>query len=317
MQLFRRTLFWSDRVFDQGASVHPQFPGHKPISLNEFLDHKMLSLNGRSFSVAEVIDCFANKNGGAHYSPSIPPEFANSLVFGDVKGVNFFAWVLLEIARAVLRVGHHLFSSLLDWELHFDFAVPVLPANRAVLFEASIPETRIKWGLFMDRCGKLEFQAVGAQGNSVTMTSDRTMNLAEPRYLRLTMTLDESFSTFAEMSIDKVRVARAVITQPLFVTSDLLPYDFCVNRSCTSEPQAFSFAMRGVWFNSRDMWETEFQTQAHTKQDRSAEWRLFQPLSFMRSLPDERLLKPSGNITVSPMSELFQNCVDGTGAPSV
>lgn len=53
-----------------------EFPLQEEQKLRDLLDYKLVKYRDKLYSIGDVIEFFANKAGGAHYSKDLPKDFA-------------------------------------------------------------------------------------------------------------------------------------------------------------------------------------------------------------------------------------------------
>lgn len=64
------------------VSLHRELPGQCLITIEKFLDQKILIYEQKRYTPKDVIEFFANKAGGAHFSPDMDQDFTQLLSFG-------------------------------------------------------------------------------------------------------------------------------------------------------------------------------------------------------------------------------------------
>ena len=110
------------------VSIEKELPGQHIVKLEDFLNRKILFFKGREhregkYSVGEIITFFANKAGGAHFSPDLPKDFAQLLSFG-LFGQPVLVKALIQIAQITYHLGLKLLRSLAEFEIHLLAFIP-------------------------------------------------------------------------------------------------------------------------------------------------------------------------------------------------
>ena len=105
------------------VSLERQFPAQKAMLLNEFLDQDLILFKGARYTPRKIIEWYANKASGAHYSSRIPEDFA-ALMTQNLMNIQPLANLLLQIGEATLAAGRKLLRSVVEFEI---YALVVIP----------------------------------------------------------------------------------------------------------------------------------------------------------------------------------------------
>ncbi|MEN3327019.1 MAG: hypothetical protein V7638_1826 [Acidobacteriota bacterium] len=237
-----------------------QFAAQVEKTFSELLEHKILFFNGNTYTAKTVIEWYANKAGGAHYSTRIPEDFA-ALLMQNPFNLQPLATILKQMGDAVLLAGHQLLKKLVNLEIHVIVIVPhqttetIAEVNYLVDWQYEGSSMRLS--LTLNKRLMPSFFASGLQGTWAKVESDRLVDWSVPRHLHAALIIEEDLSTTLELAIDGVRVGRLRIEEPLFVFSDPLDYEAYHNKSVEGAPQEFSFglahlSMHGAELSSLD-----------------------------------------------------------------
>ena len=83
------------------VTLQRQLKAQTKLPLHEFLDLKLIQFKGNVYSPRAIIEWYANKAGGSHYSSKIPEDFAALLAL-NLMNMQPLANLLVQIGDAVL-----------------------------------------------------------------------------------------------------------------------------------------------------------------------------------------------------------------------
>lgn len=238
------------------VTLERQFPAQRAMPLSKFLDEDLILFRGTNYSPRKIIEWYANKAGGAHYSSSIPEDFA-ALMSLNLMNMQPLANLLVQVGEATLAAGRQLLRSVVDFEIYALIVVPEQEpgAVRDVnyLFDSQYEGSGMRISLSLNSRLMPSFFVSGLQGVWARVDCDRMVDWSEPRLLHATLLIEDDLSTTLEIAVDGVRVGRGNIKTPLFVLSDPLDYDSYHNRAADGLPQRFSFAVGQVLMIGREL----------------------------------------------------------------
>jgi hypothetical protein len=226
-----------------------QFAAQLEKSFPQLLEHKILSFNGNNYTAKTVIEWYANKAGGAHYSTRLPEDFATLLLQSPLN-LQPLANILMQLGEAVLLAGHCLVKKLVNLEIHAIIAVPpqspeaLSEAN--YLFDSHYEGSSMRLSLVLNKRLMPSFFARGLQGTWARVDCDRLIDWTAARHLHAALRIEDDLSTILELTVDGVRVGRLRVEEPLFILSDPLDYETFHNKSVAGPPQEFSFGMAHI-----------------------------------------------------------------------
>ncbi len=226
-----------------------QFQAQIEMDFPELIDHEILTFKGNNYTAKSVIEWYANKAGGAHYSTRLPEDFA-ALISGNPLTFQPLANILTQIGDAALLAGRQLLKSLVDLELHALVVVPAQDpsgiADVNYLFDSQYEGSSMRLSLFLNKRLMPSFIARGLQGNWARVDSDRLIDWSAPRHLYAALRIEDDLATAMELAVDGVLVGRLRFEEPIFVLSDPLDYENFQNKSVDGPPQRFSFGLGEV-----------------------------------------------------------------------
>lgn len=238
------------------VSLERQYPAQKRMRLPEFLDENLIVFRGTNYTSRKVIEWYANKAGGAHYSSSLPEDFA-ALMSLNLMNIQPLANLLVQIGEATLAAGRQLLKSVVDFEI---YALVVVPAQEPgavrdvnYLFDSQYEGSGMRISLSLNSRLMPSFFVSGLQGIWARVDCDRMVDWSEPRVLHATLLIEDDLSTTIQLALDGVRVGRSNVKVPLFVLSDPLDYDSYHNKAANGEPQRFAFAVAQVLMFGREL----------------------------------------------------------------
>jgi hypothetical protein len=226
-----------------------QFAAQLEKSFSQLLEHQIVSLKGNNYTAKTVIEWYANKAGGAHYSTRLPEDFANLLLQSPLN-IQPLAHILTQLGDAVLLAGHRLLKKLINLEIHAIVVVPPQPpevlSEANYVFDSQYEGSPMRLSLVLNKRLMPSFFARGLQGTEARVDCDRIIDWSVPRHLHAVLKIDEDISTVLELAVDGVRVGRLRIDEPLFVLSDPIDYETYHNRPVEGPSQEFSFGLAHV-----------------------------------------------------------------------
>jgi hypothetical protein len=112
-----------------------ELPLQEERSLRELLDFELITHGGKPYSVGDLIEFFANKAGGAHYSKDLPKDFAELLSFG-LGGQPVLVNALIQVAQVTLNAGVRFVQAITNFDVHMSVVLredgsPTLPVCSA------------------------------------------------------------------------------------------------------------------------------------------------------------------------------------------
>ena len=237
-------------------TLEHQFHLQRKMQLSDFLDQKLILFRGTKYSPRTVIDWYANKAGGAHYSTNIPEDFA-ALMGLNIMNMQPLANLLVQIGEATLTVGRKLLKAVIEFEI---YALIVVPAQERgaicdvnYLFDSQYEGSDMRISLWLNSRLMPSFLVSGLQGTWVRVDCDRIVDWSEPRLIHTTLLIEDDLSTTLELAVDGVRMGRSNVKAPLFVLSDPLDYDSYHNKAADGQPQRFAFAVGQVLMIGREL----------------------------------------------------------------
>lgn len=217
------------------VSLVKEFPAHEEILLEDLLKKKIVYINDKYWAVQEVIDWFANKAGGAHFDPKMPADFAQLLPL--LKNP------LLQLGEITLLIGHKFIKELADFEIHFLFAVPILPKEKVFLFDAQYSKNGMRISLLLDHLGKLELRLKDIQNNTIAVQSLQMLDWSEVSHIMIRVNIKEDLTTKIEIMFNGQVVAFHAISIPFFISSNIKDYNMFHNRAADGKEQSFEFGL--------------------------------------------------------------------------
>jgi hypothetical protein len=293
------------------VTLERQFPAQREMLLSKFLDEDLILFRGTNYSPRKIIEWYANKAGGSHYSSSIPEDFV-ALMSLNLKNMQPLANLLVQIGEATLAAGRQLLRSVVDFDIYALVVVPEQEAGAVrdvnYLFDSQYEGSDMRISLSLNSRLMPSFFVSGLQGVWARVDCDRMVDWSEPRLLHATLLIEDDLSTTMELAVDGVRVGRGNIKAPLFVLSDPLDYDSYHNRAADGQPQRFSFAVGQVLMIGRDLGPEERANMLLYVSGKRSEPDLrvisYSPEAFARAERGTKHLTSSGQATLKLARDL-------------
>jgi hypothetical protein len=150
------------------------------MELKKFLNHKIILFREKHYTPKQLIEFYANRAGGAHYSRSLPAELGGLVRF-NIAGLQPVAIALLQIGQATLDAGRTLLKRLVDFEIHAVVFIPKQEvANQAYLFDSQYMGSQMRISLLVNKSLTPIFFVSGLQGTRFGISSDRIIDWSGP-----------------------------------------------------------------------------------------------------------------------------------------
>jgi hypothetical protein len=213
------------------VTLEQELPAQSLTTTEAFLDKQILIYNERPYSVTDIIAFFANKAGGAHYSPDLPKDFSELMSFG-LSDQPVLVNALLQIAEVTYLLGVRLLKSQADFELHTLIYMPEQQLKQAAyILDHVHPETRMRISFTVEPSMKVRFGVRDIQGLTAIVGSDRLFDWTRAHHFILILVIENDLSTKLSIIFDGEVVSKVVVPYPLFVASDAVQYQRYQNRS--------------------------------------------------------------------------------------
>ncbi len=228
------------------VSIERQHPAQRKMLLNDFLDQDLILFSGTCYTPRNVIEWYANKAGGAHYSSRIPDDFAQLMML-NIRSIKPVASLLVQIGESILAAGIKVLKSVVDLEIYALVAVPVQKPvcikEVNYLFDFQYQGSRMQVSIVLDSRLTPSFLVTDLKGDCASVVSDRMIDWSEPRLIQAALLIEDDLSTTLELSVDDVRIGRCSVKSPLFVLSDPVDYEFCCNKAVDGQDQEIGFGV--------------------------------------------------------------------------
>lgn len=294
------------------VTLQRQFNAQRKLKIIEFLDLKLIQFRGNAYSPRTVIEWYANKAGGSHYSSKIPEDFAALLAL-NMMNMQPLANLLVQIGDVVLATGRNLLRSTIELEIYALVVVPIQPDGAIqdvnYLFDSKYEGSEMRLCILLNARLMPSFFASGLQGTWARVDCDRLIDWSEPRLIHATLVIEEDLSTTLQLAIDGVRVGRTNVKAPLFVLSGPLDYASYHNKGFDDPPQNFTFGVGSVVMISRELGPDDRANMllymGRKRADPELKVMLYNPQAFGLAEKGTKNLTISGHATLRHVRELL------------
>lgn len=163
-------------------SLEQELEAQKQISMEKFLDHKILFYNGKTYTTRQVLEFFANKAGGTHYAADLPKDFAELISFG-VFDQPVLVNALYQVGAITYELGLRLLRRLADFEMHLLILVPPQDLKEpAYVFDSKYPDSAMRIFYRFDPGLKPRFGVTSIQNIHAEVGSDRLIDWKKPHH---------------------------------------------------------------------------------------------------------------------------------------
>jgi len=218
-------------------TLEQELPAQTLITVEKFLNREIVVFKERPYLAKDIIAFFANKAGGAHYSPDLPQDFAQLLSFG-LSGQPVLVNALLQMADVTYRLAVRLLKLQTDLEIHILIFVPPQDVKQPVyVIDNKYPDSPMRIFCRVEAGMKLSFGVISIQGIQAIVGINRLIDWSRPHHFTLSLVIEDDLSTQLVIASDGEKVAKLNVPHPLFVSNDPLQYRSYQNRS-DEEPNA-------------------------------------------------------------------------------
>jgi hypothetical protein len=278
------------------------------MSLTQVLGHKIVRYRTRTYRVRDIIEFYANKAGGSHYSPDIPKDFAEilSMTFG---GQTMLGSGLQQIASLVLESGLQIFKRLVEFEVNAAAWIPRQDlSSPAYLIDHLYPGTpmRVAVGLLPDM--RLFFAVRGLNGERLDASLDG-VNWTKAHQLSFSHALKAGLRSELSIAIDGTVLTTETGEAPILVLNDPREYQGFLNRSQEDSGAGMTMGLIEQTCHAAFLSQSERAKIAryfrHRLSKNGTKAIVFKPGQYGSSAPGTKDLRMTGQPTVADLSELL------------
>ena len=216
------------------------------VPLHELHSRKLIRFEGQDFSLRQIVEFFAHKAGGAHYSKSVPESFARIFTIGvpDMFSArDALINALGQIARAVYETGVDLVRRVTDLDLYLDLGV-LSDVPLSHLLDAAYPDSPMRLSIALGQDRHLVVQAVGINGHGLAVRVPELISWVEPHLVHVSIRHTDELVTVLRVAIDdEVVAAEARSQNPVFLPSQIRDYDMFINKAVDGDVTGSAMAL--------------------------------------------------------------------------
>lgn len=276
-----------------------QFEGQRELTFDQVLLEPFVLYDDVEYSAKTIIEWFANKAGGSHYSGSMPSQFAEMLTL-KLGNIDPLRQILLQLAEATLVAGRKLLRAAVQHELHLLLAVPSRPKSDVFLIDAAYPGSPMRMSILLDGRGTPVVRLVGIDGSWINLVGNRLVTWENVRHLHVSVSVDDDLYTRADLHLDGESLGAVILRGPLFLVPEWEDYEVFHNKSVDGELQDFSFGLCELLLFKGNLSPYDRANmllyEERKRRDPELKLALYEPKSFARSPPGDRNLKMEGSV---------------------
>jgi hypothetical protein len=206
-----------------------EVPLQEERKLRDLLDYKLIKYKDKLYSVGDLIEFFANKAGGAHYSKDLPKDFVELLSFG-LGGQPVLVNVLVQVAQATLDAGVRFIQAITNFDVHmsvvFEGGQVTAPT---CLFSLKYPNLPMQASCIAEQSA-LRANLTSLDGKSIELKSI-VVDWTSPHLVTVAWKTQDDLSCSLSVNVDGERVGRVTTMLPLFVSNAITDYELTLHRS--------------------------------------------------------------------------------------
>ncbi len=224
-------------------SLTRELPEQFQITIEQALERNVVNYQGSRHTLEEVIEFFANRAGGAHYSKIFPREIGE-LVALSVFGVSPLKGVAWQVGFVTLRLGMELLRSLTEFEIHFAVTIAKQTLQQpGFLLDAVYPGQLMGHAVYLDPLGRIHFDMQDIVGTRAQLLSNRVVPFDKPFHFSIRHTWTDLLESEFEMTMEGQRAGFGRSARPLFVVAETPGYDILLNRSHQGPNSGLAFCL--------------------------------------------------------------------------
>ena len=225
------------------VTLDQELPNQALVSVEEFLNRPILIYKEKPYLAKEIIAFFANKAGGAHYSPELPKDFGELMSFG-LSGQPVLVNALLQMAEVTYRLGVKLLKSQTDFEIHMSLLIPDQRLDEpGYIFDYEYPEAVMRIFCRIEPGMKLSFGVTSIQGITAVVGVKRLIDWSTPHHVNLSLVIREDLFTKLVIVLNGETVGTLDVPHPLFVSNNPFEYNSYQNRSSKDTKAGLDFGL--------------------------------------------------------------------------
>lgn len=294
--LSEKPMFW---VSGFPISTERQLEAQKEMTLESVLGEPFILYQGVQYTPTTIIEWFANKAGGSHYSVSMPKHFVEMLTL-RIGSLDPLRNMLLQLAEATLAAGLKFIRAAVQQEVHLLIGVPSRPKSEVYLVDVAYPGSLMRFSLMLDNSGTPTVRLIGLDGALMTLVGNKFLASDRLSHLHLSITVNDELHTRAELYLNGDSLGWVEQGAPLFLESLSRNYDVFHNKAITGEPQDFSFALGELIVVDAKLSPSDraqiMVYQEQKRNDPQTKLIVYETRSFARSAPGSGDLQMEGTV---------------------
>ncbi len=224
-------------------SLTRELPEQFSITIEAALKRNVVNFQGSRHTLEEVVEFFANRAGGAHYSKISPKEIGELLAL-SVFGMSPLKGIVWQVGFVALRLATELLRSLTEFEIHFAVTIPTQTLQRpGFLVDAVYPGQLMGYSVYLDPLGRIHFVMQDIVGMRVEVLSNRIVPFDKPFHFSIRHTWTDNLESEIEITMEGERAGFARSPRPLFTLAETPGYDILMNSSHQAPNSGLAFCL--------------------------------------------------------------------------
>lgn len=289
-------------------TLSQEFPLQKEMDISDLLSRKLIYFKTCHYSIKEIIEFYANKSGGAHYSTEMPLHFAELLNF-VFNGLPVLDQVLIPIAYMALEIGIGFIKALVDFEMHAVLHIPDQKIDQeAFILDNKYPNSTMRFFLALNKQKKLIVGLNSLDNIEIVIPINSLIDLKTPFYFSIIFLIEKNLSTRIELHINGNCLVKNEYQFPMIVISDIAQYDSYFNRSFDQKGQGLEIGFSQLCCYDRELQPLEKAKNYiyfdESRQDKDIKFLLFSKGSYGHAAVGERNYKMVGEVKYISFSDI-------------
>lgn len=225
------------------VSFNRQFAKQVEVPFEDILDKQYFRYNGSSFSFRKIIEKYANRAGGAHYSKNLPAYFLEQKKF-NIGGLNPMQQSIWTLGKAVQKVGHQLLKKLFGFRLVIQFVLHEMPQEAFCLVNAKHSNGNMGYDVFITSAGELLFDFLGLENQQLLFRSLPCLTADSGNVLEIEIEVLDSLETRIVAYINGIGIEDSRYCNLLLIQSDTTDFKILIGYHGMLECNSIPFSIR-------------------------------------------------------------------------
>ncbi|MGN7161718.1 hypothetical protein [Sphingomonas sp. SAFR-052] len=238
-------------------SFEQELPNQVQVDFPQLLGLPYFSFNGSNLNYRNIIEKYANRAGGAHYSKNLPKFFIEQMVF-NVGGMNPMQQSVATLGNAVQKVGYKILAEVFGFQAMLHFAMMELPTDAFCLINANSSENSSAYTVIIRQDGSIYLDFTSIDGSYISFETIPCVKANENTVLMVDILLTDQITTKISVIVNGSTLIDFEYEGLFGVSTNHVPYDVSIGKHISENCDTLPFFLvRHVIFNGTKKTLTE------------------------------------------------------------